>query len=257
MGGPAPGDRAQDARAHGDPVTAWVVSPHLLVAQAVTAALGATGASVEVRAWETVVDDAQALRGVAGTTYVVAVFDDPDGLSAVEHISRLVAVGDVRVAIVAPAPTAVLWGGLLDGVAVDVVTRTTSVDQLAEVVERLVSGEPLMEPERRAAVRMAWAQALDSRQRLTTHMRTLSPQQLRVLELLAAGNRAREVAEVMDVTVGTVRSHVKALRAKLGAKTQLEAVAMLRRVYEVGDGGDLLPRPRQAPADAEGTMSRR
>lgn len=254
MEGPAPGGRTPSA---GDPVTTWVVSPHLLVAQAVTAALTSAGLSVEVRAWDTVVEDAEALSDEAGTQHVVAIFDDPDGLTAVEQISRLVATRDVRVAIVAPGPTAVLWGGLLEGGAVDVVTRTTSVGQLAAVVQKLTAGELLMEPERRSAVRSAWVQALDSRQRLISVVRTLSPQQLRVLELLAAGNRAREVAEVMEVTVGTVRSHVKALRAKLGAKTQLEAVAMLRRVYEVGDSTDLLPRPRKPPADAERPRSRR
>jgi DNA-binding NarL/FixJ family response regulator len=238
-------------------VTTWVVSPHLLVAQAVTAALTSAGVSVEVRAWDTVVEDAAALRGEAGTRHVVAIFDDPDGLMAVEQISRLVATGDVRVAVVAPGPAAALWGGLLEGGAVDVVTRTTSVSQLADVVQKLIAGDPLMEPERRSAVRAAWAQALDSRRRLISEMRTLSPQQLRVLELLADGKRAREVAEIMEVTVGTVRSHVKALRAKLGAKTQLEAVAMLRRVYEVGDGADLLPRPRKASADAERPPARR
>ena len=36
----------------------------------------------------------------------------------------------------------------------------------------------------------------------------------------------------MGVTEGTVRSHVKALRAKLGARTQLKAVAMLHQAYD-------------------------
>ncbi|NPD03652.1 helix-turn-helix transcriptional regulator [Nocardioides sp. zg-1308] len=248
MGGSAPDGPARAARTPDDVVTAWVVSPHLLVAQAVSAALASADVPVEVHAWESVVEEARAAADGGGTRHVVAIFDEPDSLTAVEMISALVAVGDVRVAVVAAAPAAVWWGGLLEGAAVDIVTRTTSVSQLVEVVERLTAGDPLMEPERRTAVRAAWAKALDRRQELISLMRTLSPQQLRVLELLAAGHRAREVAGIMGVTVGTVRSHVKALRAKLGAKTQLEAVAMLRRVYEVG-AGDLLPRPREAPGE--------
>ena len=42
-----------------------------------------------------------------------------------------------------------------------------------------------------------------------------------------------------------------------GARTQLEAVAMLRLVHEVGAGADLVPRPRAAtPADEESVARR-
>jgi DNA-binding NarL/FixJ family response regulator len=258
MGGAAVLGGARDAaRPPQDVVTAWIVSPHLLVAQAVAAALASAGSSVEVHAWETVAQEARDRREAGGTTYVVAIFDGEDSLTVVEEISRLVEVGDVRVAVVAPGSTAVWWGGLLEGSAVDVVTSTTSISQLVEAVERLTAGNTLMEPERRLAVRAAWVQALDSRRQLIALMRTLSPQQMRVLELLAAGHRVAEVADTMGVTVGTVRSHVKALRAKLGARTQLEAVAMLRRVYAPGEpGADLVPRPREAPSGASGVTRR-
>ena len=251
------GDRMPTARSSTDRVTTWVVSPHLLVAQAVTAALTSAGARVEARAWETLVEDAWASRDREGTRHVVAVFDGIDSLTVVEDISRLVSVGDVRVAVVIPSPEALWWGGLLEGSAVDLVTTATSVSQLVEVVERLTAGDLLMEPEKRIAVRVAWLRALDNRRHLIAQMRTLTPQQLRVLELLAAGHRSREVADLMGVTVGTVRSHIKALRAKLAAKTQLEAVAMLRRVYQLEDGPSLVPRPRESVAAPEGKNRRR
>ncbi|MFC7360820.1 helix-turn-helix domain-containing protein [Nocardioides astragali] len=238
-------------------MTTWVVSPQLLVAQAVTAALTSAGARVELRAWETVVEDAQASKDRSGTQHVVAVFDDLDSLTVVEEVRRLVSVGDVRVAVVVQGPVALWWGKLLEGSAVDLVTTTTSITQLVEVVDRLTAGDLLMEPEKRIAVRTAWLRALDNRRQLIAQMRTLTPQQLRVLELLAAGHRSGEVADVLGVTVATVRSHVKALRAKLGAKTQLEAVAMLRGVYEFDDGPDLVPRPRQSLPGTEGSNRRR
>jgi hypothetical protein len=50
---------------------------------------------------------------------------------------------------------------------------------------------------------------------------------------------------------------VKTLRAKLGAKSQLEAVAMLRQVYEMGQDADVVPRPRMEMADDSGVASRR
>lgn len=255
--GAALDDRTGAAPATGSSVTAWVVSPHLLVAQAVTAALTSVGVPVEVRAWETVVQDAQAGGDRDGTRHIVAIFDGLDSLTMVEEISRLVSVGDVRVAVVTPGPVAIWWGSLAEGAAVDVVTVATSVSELAEVVKRFTAGDPLMDPARRRALRLAWSQALDRRRHLISLMRTLSPQQLRVLELLASGRRVAEVGDLLGVASGTVRSHVKALRGKLGARTQLEAVAMLRQVYEVGDGADLVPQPRMPSADAEETTPRR
>jgi DNA-binding NarL/FixJ family response regulator len=228
-------------------MTAWVVSPHLLVAQAVTAALTSAGADVESHAWETMVRDAEAGGSVPGTRHVVALFDDLDGLTVVDEIAQLVARGDVRVAVVTSPSAAVMWGGLVEGGAVDVVTVAASVGELAGLLQRFLAGERLMEPEGRRALRAAWVEALDRRKELISLMRTLSPQQLRVLELLASGQRVTEAAKIMGVADGTVRSHVKALRAKLGAQTQLEAVAMLQQVHEYIDRSVLVPRPRGAP----------
>lgn len=232
--------------------TAWVVSPHLLVTQAVTAALRSVGSPVEFCAWESVVREARARPDPSGPRAVVAIFDGLDNPVVVEEIARLLAVADVRVAVVTTAPSAFWWGGLLADPAVDVVTMATSVGQLSDVVDRVRAGESLMEPDERVALQAAWAEALDRRQDLAALIRTLSPQQLRVLELLASGRRVHEVAQLLGVADGTVRSHVKTLRNKIGARTQLEAVAMLRQVQEVGGAAFHVPRPRQAAAGAAG-----
>jgi DNA-binding NarL/FixJ family response regulator len=230
---------------------AWVVSPHLLVAQAVTAALQSAGSPVAFCAWENLVRDAESGRDPSGPRSVVAIFDGLDNPAVVDEIARLLAVGDVRVAVVTTGPSAFWWGGLVADGAVDVVTMATSVGQLADVVRRFLAGQSLMEPDERDALHAEWAEALDRRQDLVALIESLSPQQLRVLELLASGRRVHEVAELLGVADGTVRSHVKTLRNKIGARTQLEAVAMLRQVHDVG-GAFHVPRPRRAAAGAAG-----
>ncbi|MDR7252439.1 DNA-binding NarL/FixJ family response regulator [Nocardioides sp. BE266] len=226
----------------------WVVSPHLLVAQAVGAALTAEGLPVAVHAWETMVHEAELSMDQGAAPHVVVILDALDSRGVRDKITRLLSLGEVRVAVITSGPPAAWWGGLLESEAVDVVSLATSVQQLVRVVQRFAAGDPLMDLEKRAEMRDAWSKALDRRQHLVQLVRTLTPQQLRVLELLSSGRRVREVAELLGVTSGTVRSHVKTLRGKLGAKTQLEAVAMLRQVHEVGDGADLVPRPRAATA---------
>lgn len=220
-----------------DPV--WVVSPHLLVAQAVAAALRSAGTPAESHAWESAVRAREADSGDPGRPrHVVAILDGLDNLDLVDEVRCLVAGHRVRVAIVTTEDAAVWWGGLLDDDAVDVVTMTTSVSQLAAVVTCLTAGESAMDAEGRRALQASWSDAIERRRQLVSLIDTLSPQQRRVLELLASGRRVPEVGAVMGVTRGTVRSHVKALRAKLGARTQLEAVAMLHQALAEKHGAD-------------------
>ncbi|WP_165355135.1 helix-turn-helix transcriptional regulator [Nocardioides oleivorans] len=224
----------------------WVVSPHLLVAQAVAAALSSVGTSAEAHAWEPAIRDRGAGVTAPGETrHLVVILDGVEGAEVVDQVTRLVREGDVRVVVVTSDDGAVQWGGLLASDAVDVVTVTTSVVQLAEVVERLMAGTSSMDPSGRLALQASWARALARRRSITAMMATLSPQQRRVLELLASGRRVAEVGDTLGVAHGTVRSHVKALRAKLGARNQLEAVAMWHQIDRPGDSGGRVPRPRR------------
>ncbi|WP_210649089.1 LuxR C-terminal-related transcriptional regulator [Nocardioides sp. SYSU D00065] len=248
--------RAKRSRATGPAPVVWVVSPHRLVAQAVVAALQSTGARVQFHAWENLRDELSSSKDEGRVRHLLVVIDGGGQAAAVEEIGRVLALGDVRVAVVTSLPSDPGWGALVADPAVDIVMMTTSLSQLHEVVDRLVAGDRLMEQERRQELRAAWIEALDKRQQLVQRVETLSGQQRRVLELLASGRRVPEVAQLLGITDGTVRSHVKSLRAKLGAKTQLEAVAILRQVQQVGTGAGVVPRQRAAPADAERAVER-
>ncbi|HSU02198.1 MAG TPA: helix-turn-helix transcriptional regulator [Nocardioides sp.] len=252
-GSPLVGKDRTPRTAAGGPTT-WVVSPRLLVAQAVTAALTSVGAEVELHAWETFSDEVRASDPGAGPLHVVVVFDDLDSAPVVEEVEKVVGRDEVRVALVVPDPSGTAWGALLDEPTVDVIDSATSLSELADAVDDFTSGVRLLAPERRRALRAAWAEALDNRAQVVALVQTLSPQQMRVLELLASGHRVKEAASMMGVADGTVRSHVRALRAKLNVRTQLEAVAMLRQVHEPALS---IPRPRPPAASEKGAVRRR
>jgi PAS domain S-box-containing protein len=57
----------------------------------------------------------------------------------------------------------------------------------------------------------------------------LTPRQYEVLELLAQGVSVRRLAARLGIRESTARNHVRAVRAALGAHSQLEAVAAARR----------------------------
>ena len=77
------------------PGPVWVLSPHLLVAQAVTAALRSVGVPAETRRWESVVDDdGSPVPVVSRPAVVVAIVDGVDNSAVVGHVEALAQPGD-------------------------------------------------------------------------------------------------------------------------------------------------------------------
>lgn len=64
--------------------------------------------------------------------------------------------------------------------------------------------------------------------KLAEHMSTpeLTARQLDTLRLLVAGMSNREIGQVLHVTEGTVKAHVKAILAKFGARDRAHAAAI-------------------------------
>jgi len=59
-------------------------------------------------------------------------------------------------------------------------------------------------------------------------LRTLTPREREILELIAAGLATRQIAERLVISAKTVKTHVQNILAKLGVASRLEAVALLR-----------------------------
>lgn len=58
---------------------------------------------------------------------------------------------------------------------------------------------------------------------------SLSPREVELLRLIAAGTSTERIASDLAISIHTVRNHVRSLRHKLGAKTKLEAVVIAIR----------------------------
>ncbi len=58
---------------------------------------------------------------------------------------------------------------------------------------------------------------------------SLTPREIEVLELLAAGSSTHEIASSLGISATTVQSHVKNLLAKLGVHSKVEAVRLAWR----------------------------
>ena len=62
-----------------------------------------------------------------------------------------------------------------------------------------------------------------------TRLGSLSPRELQVLELLADGYNGQMIAERLFLSPETVRTHVRNATSKLGARTRVQAVALVVR----------------------------
>jgi DNA-binding NarL/FixJ family response regulator len=78
----------------------------------------------------------------------------------------------------------------------------------------------------------------DARQQLAARLATLTPQQYRVLELVALGRLNKQIAADLGIEETTVKAHVSAALAKLGARNRTQA-SMVFRELEIGDTDQL------------------
>jgi len=115
--------------------------------------------------------------------------------------------------------------------AVGYLTKDQRPTRLAQAVAGVVHGE--------AAVSRAMAAYLidDVRESARgeavvprVHREPLTPRQLEILRLIAAGHTTAEIASGLYLSPETVRWHVKAILRKLNARTRAEAAAALREV---------------------------
>lgn len=215
-----------------------VASDQSLVAEAVRAALASRGLDAYVLAWPG--------SGGRAQTRVPAPRQESDHgppqaalmLCDLEPSARLCEARDLatRVSVpwlvLTPVTGGPLWGALLeDGVAA-VLPSSTSLDAVVLILRDLMEGSEIMADDERRALIRAWRTAQSEEEQLLVRMRSLTPRERTVLTLLHSGDSVRTIAESLEVSEATVRSHVKAVLSKLGVSSQLAAVAAVGRLKE-------------------------
>jgi DNA-binding NarL/FixJ family response regulator len=103
--------------------------------------------------------------------------------------------------------------------------KSVPSDELVRAIHRAAQGEILIPAQRLAellARRRAVARQRAEYARLTA---SLTPREREILGLMAEGMDNRALAHHLHIEYSTVRSHVRKVLLKLGARSQLEAVA--------------------------------
>ena len=93
-----------------------------------------------------------------------------------------------------------------------------SVDQIASALDAVVDGRNVLDPG-----------PLRHPARSTERQCELSPREKEILARIVSGQSTRQMSFAMNVTVGTVRTYVKNVLAKLGAHSRLQLAALASR----------------------------
>ncbi|MFD8494521.1 response regulator transcription factor [Amycolatopsis sp. NPDC059657] len=194
-----------------------LVEDHDMVAEAIGLALERSGMEIVARARSI----ATALTETARCRPDVVVLDRrlPDG-DAVGAIADLEAAGS-RVLVLTGEATAAVAARVAEAGGAGLVLKSSRLDELESAVRRVAAGEVVFAPSLLGGV-------LD---RLTGRARVgaLTAREQETLVLLSQGSDTAQISERLGVARNTARNHVQRVLEKLGARSQLEAVAIARR----------------------------
>lgn len=101
--------------------------------------------------------------------------------------------------------------------------KSSPAGEVIAAIRKVAAGQSLISP---AAIARLVATGKDRE-----HMRaSLSPREREVLQLLADGVGTRQVGQRLGISYSTVRTHIRSISAKLGARTMVNAVVTAREL---------------------------
>jgi DNA-binding NarL/FixJ family response regulator len=121
-----------------------------------------------------------------------------------------------------------VFESLCNGASGYILKRTPPVRLLEAIAETKRGGAP-MSPEIARKVLSRFRQLEPAAAPSPEGRGALSPQETRLLARIAAGSSYREAAMELEVSINTVRTHIRSIYEKLQVHTRSEAVAKAMR----------------------------
>jgi DNA-binding NarL/FixJ family response regulator len=160
--------------------------------------------------------------------------DDPSAMTGIE-VCREIRSAHPTVSCImltSYADDEALLTAIMAGAAGYVLKQIHGTD-LVDAVRRVAAGESLLDPATTARV----LDRLRSPAKTEDPLAVLTPQERRILNLIADGLTNRQIGEVMFLAEKTVKNYVSNLLAKLGMERRTQAAAFAARLAERREGG--------------------
>ena len=116
----------------------------------------------------------------------------------------------------------------LDHGAAGYLPKSSGLDELREAIRSVLACEQWLPAALRATVARAQSSQQDTE--LAARLASLSPQQFRVLALVAEGLLNKQIADRLDVQERTVKAHLSAIFDRLGVRNRTQAGVVLREL---------------------------
>jgi DNA-binding NarL/FixJ family response regulator len=199
-----------------------IIDADPLATRAVTAALAGAGDIALVGAAQ---DRQRGMELAAASSPDVVVLDelmDADGPSLVQQLNAV--SSQPAVLVLSRTHDDETGVRTLRHGAAGYLNKHVSLEVLPRLVRALASGETVMSRAMTTQVVHKLREAPESGAGLRPVRSPLSTREWEVLDLLCAGASTRQIAGELDLTVETVRSHVKRVLRKLDSHSRAEAV---------------------------------
>ncbi len=207
-----------------------VVDDHAMIRDAIGMALDRTD-DLEVVAIAASVGEAREVFGDVEIDVAVVDYGLPDG-SGVDFAVELAQREPTVPSIILTASEGVQSAAAaLEAGCAGFLRKSVDLDQLVRGIRRVHAGEALFDAQTLSAA-ISWMH------QPAPPAADLTARELEVLEHLAQGSSTLEISRDLFLSHHTVRNHVRNLLAKLGARSQLEAVVMAAQtgLVDVGRG---------------------
>ena len=210
-----------------------VVDDHELFASALTVALSARGfeatSVVPEPGGQTSV--AALVREITRVRPDIVLLDLElgNGRDGMELVAPLSALG-IDVLVVSNGLDGARAGEALSLGARRAVSKSTPLSEVARTIERLARGLPVLTHGEAGRLLLAWTAQSATYRDLRARLDGLTYTEADILGHLMQGQQVGEIARIRVVSESTVRTHVKAILAKLQVKSQLTAVGLAYRL---------------------------
>jgi DNA-binding NarL/FixJ family response regulator len=186
-------------------------------------------------------DDASSAEDAARRLRPDLVVIDPvmgrgDGFGALRAIRAELA--DARILVLAKTDDLEVASEAMRCGADGFLVKTVTQSALLNAIQRLLNGEPVVDPQ--VAARAVRAGAAPPA--IESMPDPLTPRELEVLRLLSLGHTNPQIARQLYMAVGTVKVHVEHLLGKLGATDRTDAAVRAAGM------GLLTPEPEETPS---------
>ena len=105
------------------------------------------------------------------------------------------------------------------------VPKSLDLEGIRAALDAVLSGETWLPPALKSAVDAQPAR--DEDRDISSRLARLTPQQIRVLQLLAQGRLNKQIADTLGIQERTVKAHVSAIFERLGVRNRTQAGVLL------------------------------